>query len=930
MLCPKSSLSQLLEQIAKANPNLSVETFELIKTLLSDKDSNVRSSVCRVLIEIAEDNLNLSTECLELIKTLLSDEDKYVREAACSALVALANANPNLSKEVLELIKPLLSDEDKYVREAACSTLRAVAEANPNLSGESRKLIEPLLSDKDSDVREAAYKALVEIVKANPNLSKEILELIKILLSDEDRFVQSIACSALREMVKANPNLSKEILELIKILLSDEDWFVQSIACSALREMVKANPNLSKEILELIKILLSDEDWFVQSIACSALREMVKANPNLSKEILELIKILLSDEDWFVQKETCSFSTAVANFALRLALSDSMFGSEGFSVQKEICSALVALANANPNLSKEVLELIKPLLSDEDKYVRSAACKALVEIAKANPTKEAFQLIKPLLSEHGFCRKEACSAIVEIVKANPSLAEEFFELIPLLYNTGWSVREAACKALIEMAKANPAEACTLVNNTLLLHDKELTNIVEKIIKEQVSSFLDRESFNITTIKTLQNLLKSNLPSLKDFSIRSIKSYLPYMQESDISFSDKLFCTIEILMNKDILEREEKYGNEDAKEVMLTISDCLTMITSNTSVSETYVEVLNNNFESLVLCGEEVMSNIFATMINGLSGNILGGVSQFIGNCCSYFSLSFSSDGSVTFNNEHYIISDSLLFDRLIGSVIRAIYGEDPCHVLATNLNHFDKHITSAPFYAIQYGVSIVDDERYLEYMGEWYISSFSSSEMQTLFIVCEGRDSFGNVVIYKITQDSMVSFKLAPNVYGSTKKEELAGLEERLEIKKTIFETDQEYQFTSFTIDHETGYELLEKYESIYSGGDTVQVFEVHTNYVHNVHNQLEFAYNSKDVHKVIQEQIKELEEELTLGKRLEEVEHGLKKEGFLLNTTPIDGHDGHVINDEEGVLHNTTPNSVTEDYHSSLNNSHITDSFGV
>lgn len=427
------------------------EVVEAITNAVFDEAPEVRAAVCNTVTEAIRDSMRAGFHVTDLF---LSDEDPGVRMSAIDSLLTIGPWPEVIGPKLIKM----LDDPDTEVRWKALMLLGAVAGYNPHQEYWRREIIYAITDateDDDFDTRRQAVSALGHV---GPD--PDVIDLLIGLLDDAE--IGSAAASSLGDIGRKTSGGLKTIIvnALIKALDDENVRLCATFALSRIRTGIEgAIPKLVRVALEgedpdrgtAIRTLgdmgpdaadtlpmlidaLGDETLYIRKEAADAIAQ-IGATPDAIPPLMEN----LIHDDWGVRQQTA------------LAL-----GAAGHIAEDSLPILINALGDDQPQVREVVVDvipevgtwpgdvdLIIPLLKDEDKWVRAGAARVLGRIGP--DAGSAVDALIGLLDDEEYRVSEA--AAYALGKIGPEAKAAIPKLIEMLGSNDHITRSDAIEPL---------------------------------------------------------------------------------------------------------------------------------------------------------------------------------------------------------------------------------------------------------------------------------------------------------------------------------------------------------------------------------------------------------------------------------------------------------------------------------------------------
>lgn len=348
---------------------------ELAKALDSP-EAPIRVAALGTLNEIGEQ----AREVREQVNKLTADNDPFVRATALSALVSMA-MDPG---GTLKKIEGAMRDSAPVVRLSAATAAGAMGQSARVLASS----LTPLLDDPDASVRTAALRAAGAIGRGDPSLLKRLVGRL------DDPATRSAALDALAKtggdaataaklrelypksgkadrlsiLTALGASASPDSASLIAAASKDGD---PEIRVAGLRATVKANPSL-QDSLPVLSEALNDSQVTVRRTASELIGQLGDKEPDRVVPALgSLISLLASNEDRVFAMEALRAVHVRDQKTIEQALALTLVEARVWACER----AAKLGAKGRPFIEK-----LKPLLADENDYVRRAARKSIDQL----------------------------------------------------------------------------------------------------------------------------------------------------------------------------------------------------------------------------------------------------------------------------------------------------------------------------------------------------------------------------------------------------------------------------------------------------------------------------------------------------------------------------------------------------------------------
>ncbi len=779
----------VLKQTLETHPELTVEVLELVKSLIKKKKSGTRSNGTAIIYHVAIIRLIQPAQAVELITPLLLDQKPEVRKDAATCLSEIVSFAPEVSDQVQKLITPLYHDDHQHIEViiskiieqtaktdpvATAQNLQKIIDSAPKLAAEVLRKIVPFRYRDDKDLGDST---LVKVIKANHEIAIHVWEIIKpIFASDYKTEWSSInrAIDILSEIITAAPEITTEAWPVIKPVIAAHNWLGLSTSKQFMSQIINATPEIAYEVLiiatqlpfETYQMSMSSigDDYSPSDDAIDQISKIITLNPELAIDAFNLFKTRLEKK--------------------------------GYEIKAII--AMLSVVKINSSLIEEFIILVRPFIDHQNHHLKSIAACCILELGKTAPNLilELIDIIKPTFLDQDI-DTESLSRILELVGSNPDLVYKSKEMIGLVGSASRNsdIKIAIIHKMSELIDVNPilmSQSSKLIEPFLTFNaeygqDNLTRNHLEQYTRNSAFYFFSKLVKVICEKQPDQINLAAELLIHPNHQIRNntIEILLEFLskieerQDLDKIQIIKIIAAISYY-NDDIAKQigadNQETATQNAKKLLKLLPIILTKQISD--IDNQSLKYLIENFDDLVinpqirLCLKTLYHHLLKQQSAGRTDEIQ---TAFITRCIEHHFVSYF-DGNhhqIIFDGQSYQLKTAdhlttrLEFEHLvqIGLDSKKTTTSFDCRALQPDLK--TQYITHQPLFpnsgsAIKIAAgdinqalsllvidgSVIDSKNLLSDKG-WQLSLMSDSD-NTTFLLVQGRNIFGNVVIYQL------------------------------------------------------------------------------------------------------------------------------------------------------------------------------------
>lgn len=381
-----------------------IEHVQEIAALLRDVDSSVQCEGIRALVA-----LGVASRYVDPLTALLRDRTAAVRSAAATALGAAAEEEDGVGfpRASCAAVALLLLDTDEHVREAAVAALGRLGAA-----GAAETV--PYLKERDWRIRAAAAEALA----GGEDVSE--VDAVAEAVHDTKQEVREAAAKALSCM---GPRGAHHAAEMLK----DSQWEVRNLAVRTLGSM-HAGATYANQVAKCLQA----SNGVVRKSATWALGQMEEKGAAAAAQLLTDQN---ADTRWAAFEALAAAGPAAAAEAGKVipALHD-----QDCQFRRLAAASLGAMGEAAAPHADDVANVLK----DGDRRVRQAAVAAFSSFG-TEVTAGYVEVLQPLLADQD--ADVRLSTVMALEVAGEAVQSEV--LVPCLRDPHPDVRKCAAKAL---------------------------------------------------------------------------------------------------------------------------------------------------------------------------------------------------------------------------------------------------------------------------------------------------------------------------------------------------------------------------------------------------------------------------------------------------------------------------------------------------
>lgn len=394
------------------------EIVDAITNALTDEAPEVRAAACKTVTEAIRDSMRAGFHVTGLF---LEDEDSTVRLSAVDSLLNLSPMPDVLGPKLIKM----LDDPDSAVRMRAILMLVSVAEPNPFHEFWRQEIIYSLIDatgSDDLDTRQNAVYALGHVGQ-----DPDVVETLIGLLKDTE-----LGESAARALGHAGERASDDVKPIITDALIDalDDENVRLCATFALSRI---RTGIEGAKPKLVKIALEGED----PDRGPAIKTLGYIGRDAA-DTLPMIIDALGDETLYIRKEAADAIAKIGATPDAIPPLMENLKHDDSGVRRQNVLALGAAGH----LAEDALPALVKALGDDSAEVRNVAIVAVPEVGT---WPDDIDLIIPLLKDEDKWTRESAAEALGII--GPEALPAVDALIEALDDEEYSVMGAAARAL---------------------------------------------------------------------------------------------------------------------------------------------------------------------------------------------------------------------------------------------------------------------------------------------------------------------------------------------------------------------------------------------------------------------------------------------------------------------------------------------------
>ncbi len=779
----------VLKQTLETHPELTVEVVELVKSLIKKKKSGTRSNGAAIIYHVAIIGLIQPSQAVELIAPLLLDPKPEVRKDAATCLSEIASFAPEVTRQVQELITPLYHDDHQHIEViiskiieqtvktdplATAKNLQKIIDSAPKLAAEVLCKIVPFRYQDDKDLED---NTLVKVIKANHEIAIKVWEIIKpIFAGDYKTEWRSInrAIDILSEIITAAPELTTEAWPVIKPVIAAHNWLGLSTSRKFMSQIINAAPEIACEVLvvatqlpfETYQMSMSSigDDYSPSDDAIEQISKIITLNPELAIDAFNLFKTRLEKK--------------------------------GYEIKAII--AMLSVVKIKPSLIEEFIILVRPFIDHQNHYLKSIAACCILELGKTAPNLilELIDIIKPTFLDQDI-DTESLSRILELVGSNPKLVDQSQEMTGLVGSASRNsdIKIAITHKMSELIDVNPilmAQSSKLIEPFLTFNieydqDNLARNHIEQYNRNSAFYFFSKLVKVICEKQPDQIILAAELlihpnHQIRNNTIEILSEFLSQIEErQDLDKIQIIKIIAAISYYNDDIAKQIGAGNQEtatqnAKKLLKLLPIILTKQISD--IDNQSLKYLIENFDDLVinpqirLCLKTLYRHLLKQQSAGNNNEIQ---TAFITRCIEHHFVSYF-DGNhhqIIFDGQSYQLKTAdhlttrLEFEHLVQIGLDSKKTTTSFDFQALQPDLKTQYITHQPLFpnsgsAIKIAAcdinqalsllvidgSVIDSKNLLSDKS-WQLSLMSDSDNAT-FLLVQGRNIFGNVLIYQL------------------------------------------------------------------------------------------------------------------------------------------------------------------------------------
>lgn len=768
-----------LKQALETHPKLRSEALELVKSLTKEKKSEVRSNGAAIIYNMTIMGLMEPAQAIELIAPLLWDKKTDVKTNTATCLSEIVSFTPEVIGQIQELITPLYHDDNNHIEIIISKIIEQTAKTDPLATAQNlQKIIKlapkiavvvlrktvPFYFDHEKDPEDSI---LVKIIKADHEIAIQAWDIIKpIFSSDYKTEWQSIdnAIEISSEIIKAAPELRAQMWQVVKPIIASHNWLGLRTSKQFIPLIINTTPEITSEALEILTQLPFEtyqmssgsigDDYSPSDDAIKQVAKIVTANPELAIDTFNLYKTRLEKKGY----------------------------------ERRAIIAMLSIVRINPNLIEEFITLVKPFTNHKDRDLRLISINLILELGKIAPNliTRLIEIAKCFFLNDDIDTRSLDQAL-EFAHSLTTASQEL---------SGWinsasrdsDIKVALIQKMSELIDIDPilmAKNLNLIEPFLTFNAKYGNDTIAKGHLEQYTRnsafyFFNKLAKVICEKKPDQIAIVAELLIHQNHQIRNnvIEILLEFLSNienrRDLNQIQiiKIIATISCYNDniaKQIGSNDQEAATQNAKKLLKLLPAILAKQISE--IDNHSLKYLVENFDDLVtnpqikICLKTLLHQLLK---HQLTSSIDEMQAAFITKCAEHHFVSSFDGGScqIIFDNQSYQLKaadDLLKFEDLAQIELSS-------KKTATGTDDQDlkkQYITHQPLFPnsqLTIKIAAYDIDRVLSLLaiGEpavdsknllsgnsWQLSLMSRLDSQP-FLLIQGRNIFGNIIIYKL------------------------------------------------------------------------------------------------------------------------------------------------------------------------------------
>jgi hypothetical protein len=760
----KKDAATCLSEIVSFAPEVSDQVQKLITPLYHDDHQHIEVIISKIieqtvktdplataknLQKIIDSAPKLAAEVLRKIVPFRYRDDKDLED---STLVKVIKANHEIAIKVWEIIKPIFASDYKTEWQSidhAIDILSEIITAAPTLTTEAWQVIKPVIATHNWLGLSTSKQFMSQIINAAPEIASEVLEIATQLPFEtyqmsmssigDDYSPSNDAIEQISKIVTTNPELAIDAFNLFKTRLEKKGYETRAII--AMLSLVKINPDLIQEFIILVRPFINHQNHHLRSTAACCILELGKTAPNLILELIDIIKPTFLGQD--IETESLSRILELVSSNPNMAdLNQEMIGLVGSATRNSdikiaIIHKMSELIDVDPILMTQSSKLIEPFLTFNAEYDQDTLTRNHIEQYTRDSAFYFFSKLAKVI-----CKKQP---------------DQISLVAVLLIHPNHQIRNNTIEILLEFL-LKIAEEPDLDKVQIIPNNQTSNNVIETLL-ESLSKDLLSENDTQTLLETLSKDLLPKIeerPDLNKIQIIKIIAAISY-------YNDEIA--------KQIGTDDQEIDTQNAKKLLPVI-----LTKQINDIDDQSLQHLVENFDDLVtnpqmrICLKKLYHQILKQQSTGNNNEIQ---TAFITRCIEYHFVSYfdGNNHRIIFDNQSYQLqagNNPLKFEDLVqvGLNIKKTTTSADHQTLQPDLK--TQYVTHQPLFtnsqlAIRIAACDIDqvlslfvidgsvmDSKNLLSAKFWQLSLVSNSDNAT-FLLVQGRNIFGNVVIYQLS-----------------------------------------------------------------------------------------------------------------------------------------------------------------------------------
>ena len=392
------SIVSLLNKLWDYNPEKILTTLLI---LVKFDNSALKSQISEILINHSLKHSNLILENLLKVK----DDSGFVSKGIISKTITeLTKVNP---KKILPfLYDNLKSDDSDVVLNAVISLENLIDQFELDL--DLLLIVGILRKEFPLKIKMKASQIISKIATKNPNKIQPVIHDLFAILNEFESSPKITLMKSFLEISKQAPELIPMNLVIEK--LEDDEVFIREVCTKILGYIAYKNSIIARDAL--FEKSLKDKDWGVRNAAISSLGKILKITDEKDDIIKQLISYIEDESNW-VRRSVMLLLSEIDGLKIEQIPFEEVIKNLNNDDPK-VREGVANLLSIYSGKIEEMFVYYLPLLSDDNKDVRTNAINSMVKIIqKVGLKKILSKLLQNLSDETSLITQQSISLILE-------------------------------------------------------------------------------------------------------------------------------------------------------------------------------------------------------------------------------------------------------------------------------------------------------------------------------------------------------------------------------------------------------------------------------------------------------------------------------------------------------------------------------------